>query len=289
MLDSPIVTIAMPVYNPNIDLRHAVQSLINQDFKSWELMIFNDGSVNDVREMICDYLDPRIKIFNGENNLGLACRLNECIELANGIYFARMDADDVAYPSRLSKQVAFLEKNHHIDLVATKALVIDCDDRPIGVLPYALDHETLLLHPWRGICMPHPTWMGRLNWFKKNQYKVPPPYKSEDQELLLRASHNSQYATIDEILFAYRIKSHTDLGVLSRTRQATFQFQKRYFIAQREYGNLGLSILAYVSKRIADIFLSRGGALGHLRYSKISASELYQWETCYKNLCNKLI
>ena len=287
MPDSPIVTIAMPVYNPNIDLRHAVQSLINQDFKSWELMIFNDGSNNDIRELVGDNLDPRIKIFNGESNLGLASRLNECIERANGIYFARMDADDIAYPSRLSKQVAFLEKNHNIDLVATKALVIDGDDKPIGVLPYALDHKSLLFQPWRGICMPHPTWMGRLGWFKKNQYEVPPPYRSEDQELLLRASHDSRYATIDEILFAYRIKAQINPSMLFRTRLAMFKFQSRYFLSRGEYGNLFMSVVAYALKNITDMFLSRGGALGHLRYAQVSATELDQWQSNYEQLCDR--
>ena len=287
MLDSPIVTIAMPVYNPNIDLRHAVQSLINQDFKSWELMIFNDGSNNDIREIVGDYLDPRIKIFNGESNIGLASRLNECIERANGVYFARMDADDIAYPSRISKQVAFLEKNHNIDLVATKALVIDGDGKPIGVLPYALDHKSLLFQPWRGIYMPHPTWMGRLDWFKKNQYQVPPPYRSEDQELLLRASHDSNYATIDEILFAYRIKNQIKPSILSKTRLAMLKFQSRYFFSRREYGNLFMSVVAYVSKRIADNFTSRGGALGHLRYAQVSTSELDRWEFCCKHLYDR--
>lgn len=287
MLASPIVTIAMPVYNPDVNLRHAVQSIINQDLKDWELIIINDGSHSNINEMIGDFLDPRIKIIDGKVNLGLAYRLNECIECANGIYFARMDADDIAYPSRLSKQVAFLEKKHNIDLVATKALVIDGDGKPIGVLPYALDHKSLLFQPWRGICMPHPTWMGRLDWFKKNRYQVPPPYRSEDQELLLRASNASRYATIDEILFAYRIKVKINSGILSRTRLAIFKFQSRYFFSRGEYGNLFMSVVAYASKNIIDMFLSRGGALGHLRYAQVSASELHKWELYCKQLWDR--
>jgi len=198
-----------------------------------------------------------------------------------------MDADDIAYPSRFSKQVAFLENNQSIDLVATKALVIDGEDRLIGILPYALDHRTLVFQPWRGICMPHPTWMGRLDWFKKNRYQVPPPYRSEDQELLLRASHDSNYATIDEILFAYRIKGQINTDILSRTRLAMFKFQSRYFFSRGEYGNLFMSVVAYVSKRIADNFVSRGGALGHLRYGQVSASEFDQWESYRKHLCDR--
>lgn len=287
MKNRPLVSIGMPVFNPDASFRMAVKSLLCQDFENWELLIVDDGSKNDVNELLGEFCDPRIKIFKGEANLGLAIRLNECINRAKGTYFARMDADDMAYPSRLSKQVAFLEKNQNIDLVATKALVIDGEDRSIGILPYALDHKTLLFQPWRGICMPHPTWMGRLDWFKKNQYQVPPPYRSEDQELLLRASHDSRYATIDEILFAYRIKPQINPGILSKTRLAMFKFQSQYFLSRGEYGNLFMSLVAYVSKRIADNFASRGGALGHLRYAQVSASELDKWESYCKHLCDR--
>lgn len=281
---SPLVSIGMPVFNPDDSFRIAVKSLIFQDFKNWELLIINDGSTTNVSELISDILDSRIKIFQYEENLGLAIRLNECIDRSKGVYFARMDADDISYPSRLSKQVAFLEKNHSIDLIATKSLVIDGADRPVGALPIALDHETLVSQPWRGICMPHPTWVGRLDWFRKNRYQVPSPYRSEDQELLLRASHLSQYATIDEILFAYRIKSHLDFNMLAKTRLATLNFQSRYFLAHREYGNLFMSFVAYIAKKIADMFLSRGGALGYLRYAPISAAELERWRL----FCNQL-
>ena len=284
MQDRPLVSIGMPVYNPDSFLRASVLSLINQDLKSWELLIIDDGSQNDIDKWIGDFQDPRIIIIKGDVNLGLAKRLNECIDLAQGIYFARMDADDISYLSRLSKQLAFLEKHPDIDLVATRALAIDDKDRVIGALPYELGHDALLSKPWRGICMPHPTWMGRIEWFKKYKYQIPSSYLSEDQELLLRASRESRYTTIDEILFAYRIRSYVDSRKLSKTRLAILNFQVQYFLMHKEHSKILMSLAAYILKKFADIFLSRGGGLGHLRYAQASDLELNQWLLCRKQL-----
>ena len=195
------------------------------------------------------------------------------------MYFARMDQDDISYPSRLSRQVDFLKNNPDIDLLSTKAIVIDEKNEPIGTLPHALDHYSLLSKPWRGIYMPHPTWMGRIDWFKVNKYRVPPSYLSEDQELLLRVSKNSRYATIDEILFAYRIRREIDRPKLSKTRLAVTKFQIPFFLSNREYGNVFMSYSAYCIKTFFDLFSSRSGGLSYLRHAPTKL-ESQQWFKC---------
>ena len=285
MSNKPLVTIAMPVYNPDHTLRASVVSLIQQDLESWELLIVDDGSKNDIHELIGDLLESRITIIKDGINLGLARRLNQCIDLAKGVYFARMDQDDISYSTRLSRQVDFLERHIDVDLLATKALAIDGNDEAIGVLPFALTHEDLLAKPWRGIRMPHPTWMGRLSWFRSNKYQIPPLFLSEDQELLLRASRSSCYATIDEILFAYRIRGNANQSKLKSTRLAIAKFQIRHFINHREYLNALKSTLACPLKILIDSFLSRSGGLGHLVYAQATIADLRQWNLC-KNLLN---
>lgn len=284
MPNEPLVTIAMPVYNPDITLRAAVISLIKQDLESWELLIVDDGSKNDIHELIGDLLEARITVIKDGINLGLARRLNQCIDLAKGVYFARMDQDDISYPTRLSKQVNFLEHHCDIDLLATKALAINEKDEAIGVLSFALTHQALLAKPWRGILMPHPTWMGRLSWFRSNKYQIPPSFLSEDQELLLRASRSSCYATIDEILLAYRIRCNVNHIKLKKTRMAVAKFQIRHFINHRQYLNALKSTLAYSLKRAIDNFSSRSGGLGHLTYTQATTTELKQWWCCQKYL-----
>lgn len=284
MLNKPLVSIAMPVYNPDQHLRAAVISVIKQDLKNWELLIIDDGSKNDIHELIGDLLEPRITIIKVGINLGLAKRLNQCIDLAKGVYFARMDADDISYPSRLSKQVDFLERHLDIDLLATKALAISGNNEAIGVLPFALTHKELLAKPWRGIRMPHPTWMGRLSWFRGNKYQIPASFLSEDQELLLRASPRSCYATIDEILFAYRIRGNVNRGKLKCTRLAMAKFQISFFLEHRQYLNAIRSVLTYFIKLVFDKFSSFSGGLGYLYYQQPTQTELSEWNLCNQNL-----
>lgn len=284
----PLVSIAMSVYNPDHTLRAAVISVLKQDLKSWELLIVDDGSKNDIYELIGDLLEPRITIIKDGINLGLAKRLNQCIDLAKGVYFARMDQDDISYSTRLFKQVEFLERHINVDLLATKTLAIDANDEAIGVLPYALNHDELLAKSWQGIHMPHPTWMGRLSWFKSNKYKIPASYLSEDQELLLRASQTSLYATIDEILFAYRIRGNVNRSKLKSTRLAVAKFQIRHFLRHRLYQKALKSALACPIKIGMDLFSSRSGGLGHLAYTKPTARELSQWDFCRKYLSSSI-
>jgi glycosyltransferase involved in cell wall biosynthesis len=284
MGDDPLVSIAMPVYNPDHTFRAAVLSIIKQDLESWELLIVDDGSRNDISEFIGDLLEPRITIIKDGVNLGLAKRLNQCIDHAKGVYFARMDQDDISYPSRLSKQVKFLERRTDIDLLATKALAIDENDQPLGTLPYALTHDELTSKSWRGIQMPHPTWMGRLRWFKSNKYRIPASFLSEDQELLLRVSESSRYATIDEILFAYRIRGSVNRSKLRSTRLAIAKFQIKHFLCCRQYSNAMKSAFAYPIKTAIDTFSSRSGGLGRFGYSQPTTTELEQWQFCRSNL-----
>ena len=126
--------------------------------------------------------------------------------------------------------------------------------------------------------------MGRLSWFRSNKYQIPPSFLSEDQELLLRASQSSCYGTIDEILFAYRIRGNVNQSKLKSTRLAVAKFQIRHFINHRQYLNALKSTLTCLLKTIIDIFSSRSGGLGYLAYKQATTVELKQWYFCRKNL-----
>lgn len=140
--------------------------------------------------------DSRIIILQDGLNKGLAVRLNQAISLSKGNYFARMDHDDVFHPARLAMQVDFLDTHPEDDLLATHCVTIDEYDRLIGSLPLAVQHSTICARPWQGFFMPHPTWMGRTEWFRRNPYAEPAPYCCEDQELLLRTYKSCCFAVL---------------------------------------------------------------------------------------------
>lgn len=249
----PLLTVAMPIYNAGKYLRLAVLSIIQQSFSNWELLIIDDGSTDNALSEIADIDDPRIIILKDGKNKGLAARLNECIDLARGQYFARMDQDDVSYPERFKQQLSFLNKNPAVDLLAVRAFTIDENDEVTGLFPFAGGHSEICAKPWRGFYLPHPTWMGKIEWFRRHRYTVPGPYFCEDQELLLRSYLVSEFATLDEILFAYRIRSTVNWTKLAKTRKAVFAAQRQHFSNAKRWDFVFLAAVMYVAKLSADV------------------------------------
>lgn len=248
----PLVTIAMPIYNAGQYLRMAVLSMVQQTYQNWELLLIDDGSTDNSLQYIKDIKDPRVQIFQDGVNKGLAARLNECIALARGKYIARMDQDDVSFPERLARQLAMLEGDAALDLVATRALTIDEGNRITGELPYAITHKDICARPWQGFYLPHPTWMGTVSWFRRHRYALPGPYFCEDQELLLRSYRVSRFATIDDVLFAYRIRAAVQPKKLAKTRRAVLECQLNEFIKERNWLFVFLALGSYVARIIKD-------------------------------------
>ncbi|MBD2526706.1 glycosyltransferase [Nostoc sp. FACHB-133] len=121
----PKVTVLMPVYNGEIYLREAIDSILSQTFQDFEFLIINDGSTDSTREIVCSYEDPRIRLIDNDYNLGLTQSLNKGLKLAEGEFIARQDADDISEPERLVKQVDFLETHPEVALVGTWYKQID--------------------------------------------------------------------------------------------------------------------------------------------------------------------
>ena len=279
-LDSiPLVTVALPVYNAGKYLRPAVFSIINQTFKNWELLVIDDGSTDSAIQKLAGINDARIKIFRDDKNLGLAVRLNEAINMAKGSYFARMDSDDISYPERFARQLEKLHSDPTLDLIATRAITIDGDDNATGLFPFAISHEEICARPWRGFYLPHPTWMGRIEWFRKHRYEVPAPFFCEDQELLLRTHLTSRFGTLDEILLGYRVKNGVDWNKLAETRRAIFDFQIRFFSSKQDWQSLWRAAILCAIKLMRDLLVkSVGCQSSDLKWEAIETSEKRKWD-----------
>lgn len=248
----PLVTVAMPVYNGGQYLQLAVLSIINQTFTNWELLIIDDGSTDNAFDTISNINDDRVKIFRDGYNKGLAARLNEAIDLAKGKYLARMDSDDISYPQRFEEQVKTLELDANLDLLSVRAKKISMNSAQIGYLPFAINHNEIISRPWQGFNMPHPTWMGKLSWFKKYYYKLPQSYYSEDYELLLRSYKESKFGCLPEVLFEYRVREKIVWCNRIRARKAVLKLQFLYFVKEKDFLFLTLSLLTFVLKVVLD-------------------------------------
>src|SRR5260370_39399684 len=131
-LQRPSVSIGMPVCNCESTVRAAVQSILNQTFNDWELLVIDDGSSDQTVNLVRTYVDPRIRVFADGKHEGLVARLNQAIGLSRGRYFARMDGDDISYPERLALQVEFMTQHSETDLVGGGVLTRGGGGRLLG-------------------------------------------------------------------------------------------------------------------------------------------------------------
>jgi len=258
----------MPVLNGGPHLRLAVLSIVGQTFKDWELLIIDDGSTDNALQDIADIHDSRIRILRDGSNKGLAARLNEAINLARGQYFARMDHDDVSYPERFARQIALLESNPDLDVVAVRAVTISDDNELVGSFPGPLTHREICARPWQGFYFPHPTWMGHTAWFRTHRYASPAPYYCEDQELLLRSHAKSRFATVDQILFAYRVQNRINWKKLTKARWTLFNIQMRYFLDSGQYHFSLLALAAFAGRFASDLLKPLRQTLAGHQYSR---------------------
>jgi glycosyltransferase involved in cell wall biosynthesis len=221
----------MAARDAEVTLPLALRSLQAQSWDDWELLLYDDGSRDGTRAIMEATGDPRVRVFAEARSRGLACRLNQAIDAAEGELFARMDADDVAFPRRLEHQVAFLRSHPEVDLLATGAIVIDARNRPLGLFPCdGEDHEAICAHPHTGFYFPHPTWMGRIQWFRRFRYRDG-LRKAEDQDLLLRAYRLSRFALLPTPLLGYR-QDRLSLRKALSSRAASARVLAAAFVAQ---------------------------------------------------------
>ncbi len=129
-LRAPRVTVLMAVYNGSAYLRQSVESILAQSFRDFEFLIINDGSIDDSRAILASYDDSRICIIENSTNMGLTKSLNRGLANARGGLIARQDADDVSDPTRLEKQVAFMDAHVAVALLGAQARYINEQGAP---------------------------------------------------------------------------------------------------------------------------------------------------------------
>jgi glycosyltransferase involved in cell wall biosynthesis len=302
----------MSVRNNAKTLALSVQSIINQTYPHWELLLVDDGSTDETLRIAhaLAATDARIKIWSDGQALGLPDRLNQTIDLSQGTYFARMDGDDIAYPQRLARQVAYLEGHPDVDLVGAQMVVFRADGEPLGKRACPESHHAITAHPTGGFPMAHPTYLGHLAFFQRFRYRAeaikcedqdlllrasapPSPagtgislLKAQDQDLLLRAYKYSKFANVPEVLLGYR-EDALNLNKILTTRRyylksMVYEFQRR--------GRPDMAVRATLSqglKALVDIVAVRSGLeyllLRH-RAQPISLAERDQWTHVWATL-----
>ena len=106
-----LVSIIMPSYNTAAYIAHSIESVINQTYSNWELIIIDDCSTDNTEDVVAKFQDPRIRFFKNEKNSGAAVSRNFALRESKGKWIAFLDSDDLWYPTKLSNQIEFMKRN----------------------------------------------------------------------------------------------------------------------------------------------------------------------------------
>ena len=269
------VTILMPAYNGMPYLRDAVQSVHDQTLRNWRCVIVNDGSTDDTREFL-DSIDDDRFVVRHQPNAGIAAAINHGLAYCNTKYVARLDADDVALPTRLAEQVAYMESHPDVGLVGSQ--VAPMGDSGAGhSLRLPLDHDAICEALLDGRhAMVHSSVMGRTALIKEiGGYWLYPI--GEEYDLMLRLGEVSRLANIDRVLVHWRVHEQSLTG--SKMRMTRFYIDYACELARRRQAGVPLiSLVQFETQRNARPFWKKWGeAINvHARCQyRIALAELY--------------
>jgi len=237
---TPLVSVIMPVYNAGEFLRDAIESIMAQSFTDFEFIIVDDASTDYSWEIIKWFRDQypakikAIRLIKNRNNGGDACA-NVGFAVARGKFIARMDADDIAHPKRLAKQVDYMQKHQDVILLGTQAFVIDRNGAITGEKLEPKTHKKIsenyfIYHP-----MIHPSVMIRRSLLPKRNYLYNIKYNANNDLLtFFELLKYGKFANLGDKLLYYRIHGANDSLVDPKRKFAnTFKIRMQ---AWRELG-----------------------------------------------------
>lgn len=219
-MSSAILTVAIPVYNAMPYLPEAVESILKQSHNDFMLLLVNDGSTDGSAEFMDSIKDPRVSVIHNENK-GLGATLNDIIGICSTDLLARMDADDVSCPERLSLQTDYMTKHPETVMLGTQVEFIAGTKTFAGPTTPTDHHgiQDLLLKRKAAIC--HASCIFRTSALHKiGGYKI--NRAGQDTDLFLRMCEAGQVANLDKILYRIRVHGNstcfTDWDKINRGR-----------------------------------------------------------------------
>lgn len=197
----------MPVYNAERFLEASVNSILNQSFHQFELIAINDGSVDEsirVLQKLAN-VDKRLRILD-QPNVGIVESLNRGINASRGAYIARMDADDLSFPTRLEQQLRYLELHPDCVAVGCQILCIDKYGDALYRMNVATKHDQIVERIFRGsLAICHPAALIRRDALLAIGGYLDKYRHAEDFDLWLRLIDRGRLANVKEMLLKYRI------------------------------------------------------------------------------------
>ena len=203
MVDMPLVSVVMTTLNSARFIREAVESILAQTYKNWEMIIVDSGSTDKTITLLKKYMDSRIHIFECAG-LKRSSQLNYAMKKVSGEYIAIMDSDDIALPQRLEKQLKYLQNNTFISLVGSWSQYIDENGGFLQINKRPIEHEQIIK---RLFSFGHPSLssvMFRKSILDSNQCFNESLQGLEDIEWYLRISSFARFGILPKVLMKFR-------------------------------------------------------------------------------------
>ncbi len=259
------VSVLMSAYNSENFIEDAIESILNQTYINFEFIIVDDGSTDKTLSIIKSFKDKRIKLIQNSKNLGLTKSLNIGLEIAEGKYVARMDADDICKLDRLFLQLNFLKNNPDVGVLGTDITFINETGKKFesvaklkklktrNLISYFINKQKPKTHNlcvWYLLfknCFYHPTVMfNKEIIINSGGYKA---RRSEDLDLWIRLYNKTKFANLKTPLLYHRI--HSNQTSLDRSLN---EFNERIEARQRIFSfifdkNINLDLIKLLSLR----------------------------------------
>jgi glycosyltransferase involved in cell wall biosynthesis len=286
-----IITIGLPFYNNEKTLALAIESILDQTFNNWRLILINDGSTDSSGLIASKYAskDARIHFINDSVNKGLIFRLNQIIKLTDTEYLARMDADDIMFPNRIEKQVEILINNKKIDVISSGAIIINNNNQITGMR----DCENIINFNYRDLFFKsfiiHPSAIFKTSWISTHQYSND-YYRAEDLELWCRSFHELNLFRIPEPLLFYREGDVNIYNYVSSMKTKNKILNKYASNCMTSYDLLFHNCFTYLKIILYNIFgfFNLQYILTKLRNKKIPKNDSLKYSKYLIRLNNKL-
>ena len=259
--NTPYLSVLMPVYNAESFLSSAIESILNQNYKDYELLVINDGSTDSSLNILESFSDERLNVINNDKNRGIIYTLNRGLKEAKGRYLARMDADDISNPERLALQVEYLENNPHVALVGGYADVIDQNSNKFDAITVPLSHGDIVQNIFSSCCFIHPSVMFRTSIVQSLGGYDPTALHAEDYDLWLRLIQHYQAANLPVPLIQYRIHSSQISQKKLKLQRAAADKARFYALKQFEQDGHHIETTV-VYNTLFDRLLGKGLSVG---------------------------
>ncbi len=223
------VTIAIPFFNAEAYLTDAIRSVFAQTYKDWELILIDDGSTDKSLEIAKSIKDDRVRVISDGKNKRLAGRLNEVTNIAKYDFIARMDADDLIFPSKIATQLAYFEEDPNLDIVTTGVYSVTNNLEIQGVRGQDFEYPNFESIVSRNLGVVHAAILAKKSWYERNQYDESLKI-AQDLDLWIRAAKNNDFKikSISDYLYIYREEGNITKDKLLRAYKNERKMVRKY-------------------------------------------------------------